>query len=104
MIGLALPTIKFTRASMKADRDGFYFYEGSGACAMTVADGSIQLINGIETAGLRFIKNKASAAVNVTITATLYDTAAAATVVLTPGQGVWLKWDNTHWSTIAKVN
>lgn len=94
-----LPFFVFSRAGMKADADGIYVFTGSGACALTVADGSIQLINGVDTSGLRLIKNRGTA--NVTITATLYESAAVASIVVAPGQSALLAWDGTKWCVIA---
>lgn len=97
-----LPVFVFSRASMKGDTDGVYVFTGSGACAMTVALGSAQQISGIDNSGIRVIKNRGSA--TLTVTATIFDTAIAASLALTSGQGVVLVWDGTYWCTVGKAN
>lgn len=97
-----LPVFVFSRASMKGDSDGIYVFTGSGACAMTMGPGSTPQIFGIDTAGIRIIKNRGSA--TVTVTANIFDAAAVASLAITAGQGVVFVWDGTYWSTVGKAN
>lgn len=97
-----LPVFVFSRTSMKADSDGIYVFTGSGACAMTMTLGSAPQISGLDSAGVRIIKNRGSA--TITVTATIFDTAIAASLAITAGQGVIFVWDGTYWCTVGKAN
>lgn len=87
-----LSVVSFTRTSYKANSDSVFVFKGTAATTVAVANGSIADIAGLDVMNQRVFKNCGSA--NMTLSGSFWTTAAVASVVLTPGQGCIMYWDD----------